>query len=53
MSERPFDRQTLKFAALRNQLIKAIDYIAELEATITELNLKLKEYEKQSTEKKN
>ena len=51
MSENKLDHQTLKFAALRNQLIKAMDYIAELEATITELNLKLKEYEKKSTEK--
>ena len=51
MSENKLDHQTLKFAALRNQLIKAMDYIAELEATITELNLKLKEYEKKSAEK--
>ena len=46
MSENKLDHQTLKLAALRNQLIKAMDYIADLEATITELNLKLKEYEK-------
>lgn len=52
MSENKLDHQTLKFAALRNQLMKAIDYIAELEATITELNLKLKEYEKKSTSEK-
>jgi hypothetical protein len=52
MSENKIDRQTLKFAALRNQLIKAMDYIAELEATITELNLKLKEYENKSTSEK-
>ena len=46
------DRQTLKMAAMRNQLMRAFDYIAELEATITELNLKLKEYEKKEGKSK-
>jgi len=32
--------------------MRAFDYIAELEATITELNLKLKEYEKKEGESK-